>query len=889
MADDFKSDLEMDRKELIEIGIDPDEYPEEEGTSVFDVFKPGIKAGHASLMLIAKKLGIPVNPTKDNLKGFDEGGLSARPGFRSLGEAKGQVSKEELRKGIKLAAETLLPLYDSGVNVSNIINEYKKPEGKRDYDYINSELESAGGNAAIDILLGGMFTKFGRKALSNLSQDFLTLTAAGGVGTGLAVQKSGYAGGGSVIKKLIKEYGDDVIDEIVELFNVMPINQSNLEKRGLPFKEGGEFLRADTKEILTNRNAGSVNVKVDPTMEVMGGRPQASMKAGNLDVETVGSGKGSKIMVNLVKPTTKGNKAGWRWVNRVDPELDTNTLVSVEKGNNHYFTLETDFSTGANLTTYANKKTEPRLRPTVKGELEFGDQIGTILLRGVEHPVYSKIKTFDEGGVVEDQMEMMFKSSRTDPVSGNEVPLGSKPEEVRDDIPAMLSEGEYVVPADVVRYYGVKFFEDLRTDAKMGLQEMAANGRIGGEPIDEPQGQELSDEEFLMIVGNVMNEPQEMNEGGSVRGFAPGGLNPALGYDSFTPDFKQAPGLGQFSQSPLAQQYLVPGAMTLGAATGTPPPAVEASALAPDPETTAPTPSPQYCSNIGMQYDSATKTCVPIQTSDDNDGPKPPETEPRNWYDGIDWNDSGDMVDSLTGDPSLIQKGASAIAGAALGPIGMAAGPIMQVSNLANAHAMANIYQAMGNDDLASQIRGKIDARLEESSITKGAYNAIDSVFGADGDRKTMQILEEAGVDLSSLKGKRGKELTAAMDEFLGGMSQADKRKVRIFTKYQAPEPILKAETEKVEKQAAAAVDNYAALVNQPVATSSGSGSNEYNKPIVTQKSIQQTKDIVAKSKDKEDTTKNLERTTSKIKDLTSGKNTSGQVGFNKGGLMKKK
>ena len=38
----------------------------------------------------------------------------------------------------------------------------------------------------------------------------------------------------------------------------------------------------------------------------------------------------------------------------------------------------------------------------------------------------------------------------------------SMAEEVRDDIPAQLSDGEYVVPADVVRYYGVKFFEDLR-------------------------------------------------------------------------------------------------------------------------------------------------------------------------------------------------------------------------------------------------------------------------------------------------------------------------------------------------------------------------------------------------------------------------------------------
>ena len=86
-----------------------------------------------------------------------------------------------------------------------------------------------------------------------------------------------------------------------------------------------------------------------------------------------------------------------------------------------------------------------------------------------------------EGGIKDDGM-------KTDPVSGNDVPIGSLAKEVRDDIPAQLSEGEYVVPADVVRFYGVKFFEDLRTEAKLGLQEMEKNGRIGGEPV-EPQQQ----------------------------------------------------------------------------------------------------------------------------------------------------------------------------------------------------------------------------------------------------------------------------------------------------------------------------------------------------------------------------------------------------------------
>jgi len=89
-------------------------------------------------------------------------------------------------------------------------------------------------------------------------------------------------------------------------------------------------------------------------------------------------------------------------------------------------------------------------------------------------------------------LAFMTEAEDVDPVSGNEVPPGSLPEEVRDDIPARLSEGEYVVPADVLRFYGVKFFEDLRENAKRELARMDREGRIGGEPIPN---EELSDEE----------------------------------------------------------------------------------------------------------------------------------------------------------------------------------------------------------------------------------------------------------------------------------------------------------------------------------------------------------------------------------------------------------
>ncbi len=128
----------------------------------------------------------------------------------------------------------------------------------------------------------------------------------------------------------------------------------------------------------------------------------------------------------------------------------------------------------------------------------------------------------------EEQTDVAFKSVRTevDPVSGNEVPPGSLPEEVRDDIPVMLSEGEYVVPADVLRYYGVKFFEDLRTMAKVGLADMEANGRIGGEPIEEQGELPFTDDELLTEEDKMEPEDEQMSAAfGGLVGFAPGGLN----------------------------------------------------------------------------------------------------------------------------------------------------------------------------------------------------------------------------------------------------------------------------------------------------------------------------------------------------------------------------
>jgi len=124
-----------------------------------------------------------------------------------------------------------------------------------------------------------------------------------------------------------------------------------------------------------------------------------------------------------------------------------------------------------------------------------------------------QMELFDEGG-------LMQEGGTVDPVSGNDVPVGSTQEEVRDDIPAQLSEGEFVMPADVVRYHGLDKMMALRDEAKMGLQRMDAMGQMGNAdeatiPDGVPFGMEdleMEDDGLEMAQGGVVS----MANGGNV-------------------------------------------------------------------------------------------------------------------------------------------------------------------------------------------------------------------------------------------------------------------------------------------------------------------------------------------------------------------------------------
>ena len=150
-------------------------------------------------------------------------------------------------------------------------------------------------------------------------------------------------------------------------------------------------------------------------------------------------------------------------------------------------------------------------------EQVFGE--GNVTRKGKIITATKNVQGFSEGGMaIEEQMAMNFgdvpdNTIGQDPVSGNDIPLGATAENVRDDIPANLSEGEIVVPTDVVNYHGVKLFEDLRTEAKMGYAQMAEDGRIGGEPMDMNDDMDI---ELSELDLEVMDDeaPVEMARGG---------------------------------------------------------------------------------------------------------------------------------------------------------------------------------------------------------------------------------------------------------------------------------------------------------------------------------------------------------------------------------------
>lgn len=80
-------------------------------------------------------------------------------------------------------------------------------------------------------------------------------------------------------------------------------------------------------------------------------------------------------------------------------------------------------------------------------------------------------------------------------------PIGTTRAETMDDIEVMISEGEYVLPANVVRWHGLKHIMGMQDEAEAGLMMMHSMGLI--QEVDpneegeeaEPDGEDIEDAE----------------------------------------------------------------------------------------------------------------------------------------------------------------------------------------------------------------------------------------------------------------------------------------------------------------------------------------------------------------------------------------------------------
>ena len=162
-----------------------------------------------------------------------------------------------------------------------------------------------------------------------------------------------------------------------------------------------------------------------------------------------------------------------------------------------------------------------------------------------------QMELFDDGG-------LMDEGGTTDPVSGNEVPPGSTQEEVRDDIPAQLSEGEFVFPADVVRYIGLETLMRMRQEAKMGLAQMEAMGQMG----NSEEATMPDDLPFDMYDLELEDDGLEMQTGGMV---PPAPMSTAMGatttggsYNPATNQFQPFAGMGSTQPQPVGTAFAAP-------------------------------------------------------------------------------------------------------------------------------------------------------------------------------------------------------------------------------------------------------------------------------------------------------------------------------------------
>ena len=354
-------------------------------------------------------------------------------------------------------------------------------------------------------------------------------------------------------------------------------------------------------------------------------------------------------------------------------------------------------------------------------------------------------KIYEEGGLATDGLDK-------DPVSGNDIPPGSNAEDVRDDVPAQLSSGEYVVPADVVKYFGVAYFEKLRAKAKAGLEGMEEDGRMGGEPVGEVS-EGVSDEDLMKLdgyaTGGMVMKDSEVN-GIIDRVKAAAKSDPSVSNllkskgiymkdDGVGPEVKGQAGPRKFNVGGTTDlnatgttgdfnpYTYTPGFSVESGSTGSAPTVVGAPAI-PAPVTpiaTAPAPAPIQCPE-GYVLDPATNSCIPISSG--RSRKRPPEHDPEAWMKKYDYTDPSVLMEQSLDtlnmgetdeEQNFLEKAAGAVSGFFDNGI---FGKIFKTQKHAEVLANASVLESHGYTDQAAKLREAAGGYAESNKLKLGGF-----------------------------------------------------------------------------------------------------------------------------------------------------------------------
>lgn len=715
----------------------------------------------------------------------------------------------DLEKDISKAASFVVPFYESGVNISNVVQEYMKPEKERDYEYIKSQFKDAGQSAAIEgglLLMGGVAGKYGAKGIKALAdkvkQYEIDPTAMSAFGAGAIKKKSVEPleiGINEALQdgKFLKKYDASIASDMTE--KVKNATAGNTRANALintAVPEGtkvGIRLNLNSKipdmpkglDKLQTLHKGSFSGKALSYL------PFATVKNVVFSVNQTGrTGIASKIKgIDTPEAKSKFNAMS------VDGEyvpnknlLDSNKdLVEIgfNPGVHHLFI---DLKTGQAVRG-AKEATVIGDRVFAKGveywkKTEAPKPVPT--QTGVNIPSDVRYKFKKGGAVMDDQMQMAFMQQggikddgmTKDPVSGNPIPPGSMASEVRDDIPAMLSEGEYVVPADVLRFYGVNFFENLRGQAKSGLQSMEKNGRIGGEPLSQQQIQQNMGQSGVTM---------QANQGGAVGYYGGGGAIPdtymdqakALNPKPFDASQFSTVGGSTFSSNPQAEANSITRTETYINAETNDTRIVRFVSSGSEtkivPESDVQYTRPPYYLQGSSALKKAQQT---VPTEGGGSDPKdPPETKPKQPFGiDVDWSDPKAYADSLLEGPDGLPKSVQMLSALA-GPLGMVAvggaNAAMTLGKISDLRAAKIVAQAQGDTSTSEYIDKELGKFIKRSpNIVSFLEKAV-----APGTSKAKEVLDRLGLDY-----EEDKEGNITFTERMQELNNRILRETRIFS-----------------------------------------------------------------------------------------------------------